>query len=403
MAPEIKWLQEGGITSPAGFSASGIYCGIKDKKKKDLCLIVSEVEAVVGATFTTNRIKAAPVKLTMQHARRGPIKAIVANSGNANACTGVVGIRDARAMVEKVAALVGCKKRKVLVCSTGKIGVPLPMKMILPGIEKAFSRLGRMEGGSAAKAIRTTDTTTKQAAVELDVAGKKVTIGGMAKGAGMIHPNMATMLAFLTSDVVIDKPLLQQMTGELVEETFNAISVDGDTSTNDTVLVLANGLAENEPVTEDHPDYPNLKEGFRAVMKHLARMIIEDGESITHVVQLKVTGAATDLDARRVADAVAHSPLVKSSWAGDDPNWGRLMAAIGYSGARVREELVDIYYDGLCAVKGGVFNGVPPSRLKRVAKKRSYCITVNLHLGEGVSELFINDITPGYVKFNMGE
>jgi len=274
---------------------------------------------------------------------------------------------------------------------------------VLSGIDKAFSKLGSTEGASAAKAIRTTDTTTKQAAVEVSIDGKTVTVGGMAKGAGMIHPNMATMLAFLTSDVVIEKPLLQQMTGELVEETFNRISVDGDTSTNDTALTLANGLAENKAVTEKHPDYPALKAAFRAVMKELARMIIEDGESISHVVQFKVNGASSGLDARKVAEAVAHSPLVKSSWAGDDPNWGRLMAAIGYSGARVREELVDIYYDGLCAVKGGVFNGVPPSRLKRVAQKRKYCITVDLHLGDGEAELFINDLTPGYVKFNMGD
>jgi glutamate N-acetyltransferase/amino-acid N-acetyltransferase len=399
----MKWIKDGSVTSPHGYSAAGIHCGVKSKKKKDLSLIVSEVEANVGATFTTNRIKAAPVKLSMQHARRGVVRAIVANSGNANACTGVFGIRDAKAMADKVAEMVGCKRNRVLVCSTGSIGKLFPVEAVVSGIEKAFTKLSAFGGESAAKAIRTTDTTTKQCAVEISVGGKIVTIGGMAKGAGMIHPNMATMLSFVTSDLAIERALLQQMTSELVDETYNCISVDGDTSTNDTVFVLANGLAENEPMTLDCPDYPAVKAAFKAVMQSLARMIVEDGESITHVVQVKVQGAASSQDARKVVDAIAHSPLVKCSWAGDDPNWGRLMDVIGYSGSRVREELVDIYYDGLCAVKGGTANGVPPSRLKRVAKKRNYCITIDLHLSDGSCELLVNDLTPGYVKFNMGD
>lgn len=399
----MKWIKDGGVTSPHGYSAAGIHCGVKSKKKKDLALIVSEVEAQVGATFTTNRIKAAPVKLSMQHARRGAVRAIVANSGNANACTGVYGIRDAKAMADKVADLLECKRNRVLVCSTGSIGKLFPVEAVLDGIQKIFPRLSLIGGEAAAKAIRTTDTTTKQAAVEIAVGGKTVTIGGMAKGAGMIHPNMATMLSFITSDVDMDRVLLQEMTSELVQETFNCISVDGDTSTNDTVFVLANGLAENKTLKKNSPDYPAVKEAFKAVMSSLARMIIEDGESITHVVQVKVQGAASNQDARKVVDAIAHSPLVKSSWAGDDPNWGRLMDVIGYSGARVREELIDIYYDGLCAVKGGTNNNVPPSRLKRVASKHSYCITIDLHMSSGSAELLVNDLTVGYVKFNMGE
>jgi len=399
----MKWIPEGTVTAPEGFLAAGIYAGIKPKKKKDLCLVVSEIDAQVGAAFTTNRIKAAPVKVSMQHARRGPVRAVIINSGNANACTGLEGIQDAKAMVESTARHLGCKRRKVLVCSTGTIGTRLPIQLILEGIPKAVAKLSRFEGESAAKAIRTTDTTTKSAALEIEVDGKIVRFGGMAKGAGMIHPNMATMLAVITTDLAIEKSVLQQLTSELVNKTFNAISVDGDTSTNDTVFVLANAIAENEPVTEEHPDYSLVRDALKALMKKLAMMVIEDGESITHVVQVKVEGAASDVDARRVADAIAHSPLVKSSWAGDDPNWGRLMDVIGYSGARVREESLDIYYDGLCAVKGGCANGVPPSRLKRVAKKRTYCITINLHLGSGHVELFVNDLTPGYVKFNMGE
>lgn len=399
----MKWIKDGGVTSPHGYLAAGIHCGVKPKKKKDLALIVSEVEANVGATFTTNRIKAAPVKLSMQHARRGVVRAIVANSGNANACTGVYGIRDAKAMADKAAELLGCKRNRVLVCSTGSIGKLFPVDAVLRGIEKIFTKLSPEGGESAAKAIRTTDTYTKQAAVEISVGGKTVRFGGMAKGAGMIHPNMATMLSFITTDLAIERALLQELTSELVNQTFNAISVDGDTSTNDTVFVLANGLAENETLTLDCPDYEKVKAALKAVMSALAQLIIEDGECITHVVQVKVQGAASDQDARRVVDAIAHSPLVKSSWAGDDPNWGRLMDVIGYSGARVREELIDIYYDGLCAVKGGTNNNVPPSRLKRVASKRNYCITIDLHMSDGSAELLVNDLTMGYVKFNMGE
>ena len=270
----MKWIKDGGVTSPQGYSAAGIHCGVKPKKKKDLALIVSEVEAQVGATFTTNRIKAAPVKLSMQHARRGAVRAIVANSGNANACTGVFGIRDAKAMADKVADLLECKRNRVLVCSTGSIGKLFPVDAVLDGIEKIFPKLSLLGGEAAAKAIRTTDTYTKQAAVELMVGGKTVRIGGMAKGAGMIHPNMATMLSFITSDLKIDRALLQEMTSELVQETFNCISVDGDTSTNDTVFVLANGLAENPPVAKESPDYQLVKEAFKAVMSALARMII---------------------------------------------------------------------------------------------------------------------------------
>ncbi|MEM6823352.1 MAG: bifunctional glutamate N-acetyltransferase/amino-acid acetyltransferase ArgJ [Verrucomicrobiota bacterium] len=399
----MKWLKEGSITSPQGFAAAGISCGIKAKKKKDLALIVSEAEASVGAAFTTNRIKAAPVKLSMQNAKRGVVKAIVANSGNANACTGVSGIRDARSMVEKVAALIGCSRNKILVCSTGPIGKAMPIQLVLAGIEKAFKRLSRLEGSSAAKAIRTTDTTTKQCAVEIVVNGKRIRIGGMAKGAGMIHPNMATMLSFISSDALIDRKLLQHLTTELVQETFNRISVDGDTSTNDTVIVLANGLAENEILTNEHPELETFKNALREVMARLAQKIIQDGECISHVVNVQIQGASSAIDAKKVADAIARSPLVKSSWAGNDPNWGRLMDVIGFSGAKVREELIDVFYDGLCAVKGGTAGCVPPSRLRRVAKKRNYGIVIDLHLGKGTYEIWANDLTVGYVKFNMGE
>jgi glutamate N-acetyltransferase/amino-acid N-acetyltransferase len=401
--PVIEWMDNGGVTSPLGFQAAGVACGIKKRNVKDLALIVSEKDAKVGTAFTSNQIKAAPVKLSMQHSRRSRVRAVVVNSGNANACTGVRGIRDAQTMVDKTASSIGCKRTQVLVCSTGKIGVPLPIRKITKGIDKASKKLSGTSGRAAARAIMTSDTFSKEAALTLDLSDAQVTIGAMAKGAGMIHPDMATMLAFITTDAVIDSKVLQNLTTECVSRTFNRISVDGDTSTNDTVIVLANGMAANPLMDDKHVDYPKFAEAIEQVMMKLAKMIIDDGESITHVVELHVKGAMDCTDAKLVAEAIARSPLVKSSWAGNDPNWGRLMDVIGYSGARVKEELIDIFYDGLNAVRGGAATRVPRSRLRTVAGKREYTITIDLHQGEGDYWLLINDLTEGYVKFNMGE
>ncbi len=400
---DYKWLKDGGVTAAQGYAAAGVSAGIKASGKKDMALLVSAVKAQLGATFTTNQVKAAPVKLSMEHAKKGEVRAVILNAGNANACTGVRGINDAKAMVQETATRLGCKKHEVLVCSTGRIGIPMPMPKILRGVRKLVKELARNGGKAAAKAIMTSDTYVKECAATLQIDGKNVTIGGMAKGAGMIHPNMATMLSCITTDVAIDRKTLIKLAGECVEKTFNRISVDGDTSTNDTVFVLANGMAANGVLNKNHPELFKFEAVLTEVMRKLARLIIEDGEGISKVVELTIQGARNDLDAKRAAETIARSPLVKSSWAGNDPNWGRLMDALGYSQAQVKEEMIDIYYNGLIGVKGGLASATPMSRLRKEVRNRNFCITIDLHQGKGCYGLLVNDLTEEYVTLNKGE
>ncbi len=400
---ELKWIKDGSVTSPIGFRAAGISAGIKKNGRKDMALVVSDCDADGAATFTTNQIKAAPVKLSMQHIKGGIIRAVILNSGNANACTGLQGIADAKTMTEETARLLSLKPRQVLVCSTGRIGVPMPIDTVRRGIAKLAKKLAVDNGHNAAKAIMTTDTFPKEAAVSVTVLGKRIVIGAMAKGAGMIHPNMATMLACVTTDAAVEPSALRQALAEAVDLSFNRISVDGDTSTNDTVVLMANGLAGNALLTAAHPDFAKFRTALLALLKKLARMIIEDGEKITRVIDLRICGAASAADAKRIAEAIARSPLVKSSWCGGDPNWGRLMDVAGYSGAKIREELVDIYYDGVQAVKGGIASPTPLAKVKRVTAKPAFTIKIDLHLGRGDYSLLVNDLTEAYVTFNKGE
>ncbi|MFH1067849.1 MAG: bifunctional glutamate N-acetyltransferase/amino-acid acetyltransferase ArgJ [bacterium] len=397
---KIRWLKDGGVTSPCGYRAAGIAAGVKKTGKKDMAMVVSDKDAVVAATFTTNQIKAAPVKVSMQYVRNGKVRGVVMNSGCANACTGLRGLTDAKSMADLACRLQKFKKRQMLVCSTGRIGTFLPMKKIEPGIERLVSQLKRDGGAEAAEAIMTTDLVSKQCAVSFQADGKRVTIGGMVKGAGMIHPNMATMLCCITTDAVIEKKTLQRCVLDAVEASFNRISVDGDMSTNDTVLVFANGAAGNHSIESYHPKFETFRAALGMVMKKLARLIIEDGEGISRVVELVVRGAARTEDAKVVAEFIARSPLVKTSWAGGEPNWGRIMDAMGYSRAKVREELVEIYYDGLIAVRGGVASSTPLTELRKVTRKRNFTITVNLQLGKGEYGLLTNDFTEEYVKIN---
>jgi glutamate N-acetyltransferase/amino-acid N-acetyltransferase len=400
---EAKIIKDGGVTSAQGFQAAGIACGIKPRGEKDMALIVSDVPAEVAATFTTNLVKAAPVKVSMRHAKNGKIRGVIVNAGCANACTGVGGIRDAKEMIERVAKESNTKPREWLVCSTGRIGHRLPMAQVRKGIEKAAAKLGPDNGVEAARAIMTTDTRRKEYAMRFKVGGRKVTIGGMAKGAGMIHPNMATMLCFITTDVCIDKPTLRACVEEAVELSFNRISVDGDTSTNDTVIVMANGLSGTNLLKSYHPQFNLFKKTLTHVMRKLARMIVEDGEGITRVVDVVVKGAANAQEARLAALAVAKSELIKTSWAGGDPNWGRIMAALGYSGARVREEMVDIYYDGLLAVINGQPSKTPVEKLRKLVKRPKFTITIHLHTGSGEYGILTTDLTEEYVRINKGE
>ena len=400
---EAKTIKAGGVTSALGFQAAGIACGIKPAREKDLALIVSDVPAEVAATFTTNLVKAAPVKVSMKHVRNGKVRGVVVNSGCANACTGVGGITDAMKMVGYAATELKTKPREWLVCSTGRIGTRLPMVKVRKGIEKAAAKLSGDNGVEAAKAIMTSDTRRKEFAMRFKVNGRKVTIGGMAKGAGMIHPNMATMLCFITTDACIDKPTLRACVEDAVEHSFNRISVDGDMSTNDTVIVMANGRSGTNLLKSYHPQFNLFKKTLTHVMRKLARMIVEDGEGITRVVDVVVKGAASAQDAKLVALAVAKSELIKTSWAGGDPNWGRIMAALGYSGARVREEMVEIYYDGLIAVAYGQPSKTPIVKLRKLVRKPKFTLTIHLHSGMGEYSILTTDLTEEYVRINKGE
>jgi glutamate N-acetyltransferase / amino-acid N-acetyltransferase len=403
MKPGIKLVKDGGVTSAQGFIATGVAAGIKKTGHRDIALVVSTGMAEIAATYTTNQVKAAPVKVSMQHSRNGGVRGVIINAGNANACTGLPGLRDAQEMTKITATCLGCKPKEILVCSTGRIGVPMPMPKIRRGIKKAYAKLDPNGGAKAAAAIMTSDTYKKEIAVEIEIGGQRVVIGGMAKGAGMIHPNMATMLCVITTDAAIDKLTLRRCTEDGVESSFNRISVDGDTSTNDSVIVLANGQAKNELLTNQSSQLELFSNALRYVMRSLARMIVEDGEGISKVIEVAVKGAANFVDAKAATQAVANSTLVKCAWYGEDPNWGRIMDALGYSKARIQEELVEIYYNGLQVVANGRRSKVPEARIRKIAKLRSFTITINLHLGEGEYSILTTDLTELYVTLNKGE
>ena len=396
----------GGVTAAAGFLAGVACCSVKPEnvKKADLAVLCSEVPAVGAAVFTTNKIKAAPVKVSAAHLRTADLRAVVLNSGNANACTGLEGIEHAKRMARAVSWNLGLRERQVLVCSTGRIGVPLPIDRVEDGVAKASAVLGPGNGKAAARAIMTSDTFPKEFAVRMNTAdGRTYTLGGMAKGAGMIDPNMATMLCVLTTDAPLEKKVLQKTLSVAVEQSFNRITVDGDMSTNDTVILLANGRCGGGPFAPGTADFDGFQAAINYVTRNLARMIVEDGEGASRFVEVCVSGAATFQDARKAAEAVANSALVKCAWHGGDPNWGRILDAVGYSGAAVREEMVDVYYNGLIAVKAGVSSKTPISKLAEVVREPKF--TVHIHLGLGSSEyvVYTTDLTPDYVRLNKGE
>ena len=338
---------KGNVTTPKGFKAVGNFVGLK-KEKKDLTLILSENLCTAAGCFTQNIVKAAPVLWDMERVKtkENKIKGIVINSGNANACTGITGLRDAEATAEVFAELAGCDKENVLVCSTGVIGVNLPMEKLLNGIKTTYPLLSNSfeSGESAAEAIMTTDTFIKTICVEIELSGKKVTIGGMAKGSGMINPNMATMLCFITTDADISKKMLDKALSECVKDTFNMICVDGDTRTNDTVLILASGLAENDPITEENADYDTFKEALFEINKNLAVNCVKDGEGATKLMEVTASGIKTKDDARKLVNSVVSSNLFKAALFGADANWGRVLCAMGYSGAKFDPNLVTIVF-----------------------------------------------------------
>ena len=401
--PAWVWIKAGNVTSAKGFLSSGIHAGLKEGREKDMALLVSTCPADAAGAFTTNQVKAGPVRVSQEHLKNGKVRAIIINSGNANACTGVRGIADAKRMTVATATALRCKPQEVLVCSTGRIGVPLPIRKVLRGIRNCARILKPGRGSVAARAIMTSDTVRKEGAVRLSLGGRRVVIGAMAKGSGMIHPNMATMLCVVTTDAAVDRATLARVTSEAVEQSFNRISVDGDMSTNDTVLVLANGAAGNRPLKSYDADMGKFAAALKMVMLEMAKKIVGDGEGMTRVIELAVTGAATEADAKKMAEAVVRSALVKTSWHGGDPNWGRIMGAIGASGARMREELVDIHYDGVAAVRGGVAAATPMGRLRAAARRARVSIQVNLNLGKGCYAMLTTDLSEKYVRINLGE
>jgi glutamate N-acetyltransferase/amino-acid N-acetyltransferase len=355
----------------------------------------------VAGTFTTNQVQAATVKLCRARLAGRTGRAIIVNSGNANACTGAQGLQDAERMAQLTGELTGVPPEHVFVSSTGRIGVRLPMDKIEAGIRTAVPALSPEGGADASLAIMTTDTRPKRVTARFDVDGKPVTLAAMAKGAGMIEPNMATMLAYVLTDAAVDAAALQACLSAAVKESFNRITVDGDRSTNDTVLFMANGLAGNRPLEPGHPDWKTFEHAVNALTLKLALKMVEDGEGVTKVVTVKLTGAKTPQDAELAARSVANSLLVKTSWAGDYPNWGRVMDALGYSKARVEEDKVDIFYDQLPAAKGGLYAGTPIDELTRVVRQKAFTLTINLNLGSGETVVYTCNCTEEYVRINM--
>ncbi|HBA84031.1 MAG TPA: bifunctional glutamate N-acetyltransferase/amino-acid acetyltransferase ArgJ [Verrucomicrobia bacterium] len=389
------------IALPRGFKAAGVVAGLKKNGQPDMAMIFSEVPAVAAGTFTTNQVQAASVKLCRKRLETKTAHAVVVNSGNANACNGAQGLRDARRMTELTAELLGVSSETVYVSSTGRIGIPLKMDIIENGIRDLSQKLSTKGGSDAAHAIMTTDTKVKHGSIRLTIDGQEVTLSAMAKGAGMIEPNMATMLAYLMTDAAVNAVALQKCLSEAVELSFNRISIDGDMSTNDTVLFFANGVAGNRLLKPGHRDWARFVEAVRALTLSLAIKMVEDGEGVTKFVTIRVKGARNERDADIAARSVANSLLVKTSWVGEYPNWGRIMDALGYSEAKVVEEKVEMHYDGLLAVKNGVKAGAPIERLKKIQKQKKFEIDIDLHIGKGETVVYTCDCTEEYVRINM--
>ncbi len=397
----------GGVTAAKGFKAASTAAGIKYKDRKDMAMIYSEVPCVAAGTFTTNIVKAAPVKWDQNVVyNQANAQAVVVNAGIANACTGEEGMGDCKATAEKVAELLNVPAEQVLVASTGVIGKQLPMDRICAGIDMMVLALdGSLESGhNAALAIMTTDTHEKEIAVEFELDGKMVTIGGMCKGSGMIHPNMCTMLSFVTTDVAISKELLQEALSVDVADTYNMISVDGDTSTNDTCLLLANGLAGNTPITEKNADYKAFMTALNFVNEYLAKQMAGDGEGATALFEVKVVGAETKEQAKVLSKSVITSSLTKAAIYGHDANWGRILCAMGYSGANFDPEKVDLFFESAAGKLQIIENGVAVDYSEEEATKilsEDYVTAIaDIKMGEATATAWGCDLTYDYVKIN---
>ncbi len=396
-------IVRGGVCSAKGFRAAGVGAAIKYEGRNDVALIVADEPCAAAAVFTTNRVAAAPVLYDREVVKGGRVQAILANSGCANACTGEDGLKDAKLAALVTAGELGIDPNLVLVASTGVIGRRLPMERLLGGMRAAVARLGRTaeHGLAAEKAVMTTDTKPKQACATVTIGGRKVTVGGMSKGSGMIEPNMATMLGFITTDAAISPAMLKRALSLAIAKSFNRLVVDGDESTNDSVFLLASGKAGNAAIVRGGEDFKAFRTALEAVCISLAKQMATDGEGATKFVTVTVRGARTEKDAARAARAVAKSPLAKTSWFGRDPNWGRVLAAVGYSGADVVDTKAEVFYDGVWAYRRGkIADAAQLEKLAKVMKKDAFEVVVDLHLGAGESSVYTCDFSLDYVHIN---
>ena len=392
----MRIIKDGGVTAPSGYRATGIQTGVKESGAKDLALVYSTRPASAAAVYTTNKVQGAPIAIDREHLADGKARAVILNSGNANVCNGHVGLDHARRMCARTASELGLQTEEVLVCSTGLIGVPLPIAQIEAGIPRLVAALSEEGGGDAAEAILTTDTVPKSCAVEVELESGRAVVGAMAKGAAMIAPNMATMLSVVTTDATVPSGPLQELLSQAIQRTFNCITVDGDMSTSDTVILMANGAAEEL----SERDCAGLYEGLECVCRQMAQAIARDAEGSSKLITIAVRGAATEAEARQVGIAVANSSLVKTAAFGNDPNWGRILCAMGYAGvdfdsARVRVALcgTDIYGNGA----GLAYDA---SKLSAAMQAEEMAIDIDLAMGSAAAEIFTCDLTYEYVRLN---
>ncbi len=384
-----------------GFQFSAVEAAIKKPGRKDLAMIFSEVPAAACAVFTTNAVKAAPVLLSAEHITSGTTQALVVNSGNANACTGEQGMVVARDTARLVAEKLGISDKAVQVSSTGVIGVQIPTERLLDAIPGLIEGLSSGTLDDVAEAIMTTDTFPKMEARSGLAGGVSYTVAGIAKGAGMIMPNMATMLSFIITDASVEPAVLEKAFRRAVDTSFNAITVDGDTSTNDTCLIMANGMAENPVISNGSPEAHDFEQLLNNVLLSLAKQIVKDGEGATKFVEVRLTGATSDAAAKRAAMAIANSSLVKTAFFGQDANWGRIFAAVGYSGIEVDQSRLSLQFDDVCMARNGVFaGGDAEARGTEVLRKKEFTVTVDLGLGNGCATVYTSDLSHEYVSIN---
>jgi glutamate N-acetyltransferase / amino-acid N-acetyltransferase len=402
VSADLEWI-DGGITAVPGILAAGLHSGIKASPAKDLALVYSSTLATAAGVFTTNRILGAPVKVSRERLKGGAAQAIVASSGCSNVATGEQGIRDAREMTEIVAKHLRIPDERVLVASTGVIGRYLPMDKIRPALPKLVKGLSPQGSRAAAEGIMTTDTHPKEAALRVEIGGRRVTVGAIAKGTGMIHPMMATMFCFVATDLAVEREGLQRALRRAVTGSFNRISVDGDRSTSDTVIILANGLAENRSLARGDRQLRPFQQALDALTQRLALMLVKDGEGATVVIDVRVRGAKTRGDAEMAARSIANSNLFKTAMAGRDPNWGRVMSALGAAGIALQEDRVAVWYgEEQVAAGGRLREGVRWDRVKAELAKPEVALTVDLGLGSGQEHVWTCDLTTDYVKINTG-